>query len=107
MSDNRAVAIMPFKFNRETVYRVGIVSADWELNCVVDSDKFWVCMDENTTTPDFDYANWVAAELSKETEYGVYVNETFINMDHRAIDDYCEAIQEARQELIDGEQPRV
>jgi hypothetical protein len=47
MSDNRAVAIMPFKFNRETVYRVGIVSADWELNCVVDSDKFWVCMDEN------------------------------------------------------------
>ena len=107
MSDNRAVAIMPFKFNRETVYRVGIVSADWKLNCVADSDKFWVCMDENTTTPDFDCANWVATELSKETEYGVCVNEPFVSMDHRAIDDYCEAAQESRQELMSGEQPHV
>lgn len=109
MSDNRAVAIMPFKYDEETVYRVGTVNADWDLNTTSTSHMYWVCMDPETTTSDYALAKLYAEDLAEkeQVEYGIINNDIYKDMDHRAIDDYTEIVMEYRQALITGEQPYI
>ena len=103
MSDNRAVAIMPFGYNNETLYRVGVVNADWSINSIEDSHRFWLCMDEETTTPDYALAKLYADDLAEkeQVEHGVIENEVYRYILKGAIDDYCEAMIEP----LDNDQP--